>query len=272
VKRGYAAVLVLAVGCGNLSASDRASAPADGGSDGGPQADAATVPGDAASSACVPRSSPTRFFEANFDGTPAARFSILDIPVDLPPTAPGVSMSIQPPAVTPPNAMLIQSQGDEYALEAPARDVTGGVCQMDASFDLSLLTVGAATTEATIATVGVRNPAFDHCYVSIGIEPNDPRLLVSSHCGKNGTNDFYAYKDVLKPLPALNAYLHFDLHLDLAQATATVTVGATTVTLALGTDQVRVGGTQAYARFGLADGKDLPNTAVALDTLLVDVR
>jgi hypothetical protein len=272
VKGLYAAVLVLVAGCGSFSASDAATAPADGGADGGAQADAATAPGDAASSTCVPRSSVTRFFEANFDGTPPARFSILGIPADLPPPAPAVSMSIQSPAQTPPNAMFIASQGGEYALEAPARDVTGGVCQMDASFDLSLLTVGAATTEATIATVGVRNPAFDHCYVSIGIEPNDPRILVSSHCGKNSNGDFYAYTDVLRPLPALNAYLHFDLHIDLAQATATVTVGATTVTLALGTDQVRVGGPQAYARFGLTDGKDLPNTAIALDTLLVDVR
>ena len=155
-------------------------------------------------------------------------------------------------------------------LEAPPNDLAGGVCVVTSTFDIKFDDINVPDAgDLTFAIVGVRNPAFDHCYVYFQYFKGQNKLGLQSHCGKRaGGGDYNAYT---MPLPAFpSGFVHVVLTLDLSKAAASVLVGGTTVDLPLQTNQVVVGGPQAYAEIGL-DGTGFDGT-IDVDSIDVEAR
>lgn len=220
---------------------------------------------------CTPHA-PITLLAGDFDNiSNGSVYSVMGTTYSIPPNTAGASAGVMiPGAGGTTRSLHIHSTGDKYVLEAPPNDLAGGVCVVTSAFDIKFDGINVpGAGDVTFAIVGVRNPAFDHCYVYFQYFKAQNRLGLQSHCGeRDGGGDYNAYT---MPVPAFPAgFVHVVLTLDLSKAAASLLVGSTMVNLALQTNQVVVGGPQAYAEIGL-DGTGLDGT-IDVDTIDVEAR
>ncbi len=243
------------------SSSDGGASPIDGSwgtSDAAPKSDA--------SAPCVPHS-PISFMGGGFDN--GLTFTILGNSYPVPVGSGGTSVGlIAGGSKGTADALHIHTTANRYVLEAPPVDVAGGVCKITSTFDINWESVMKGTNDVTFAVVGVRNNAFDHCYVYFQYLHATGQFELQSHCGIRDGGDFNQYKPSAPAFPT--GFVRIVLTLDLPKAEASVSVGGALTTLPLGTNQVIVGGPTAYAEVGF-DGTGY-DAVVDLDSIDVNVQ
>ena len=193
--------------------------------------------------------------------------------VSLPPIGPAAAVTFGTPAVSDPFAMTITTKTDRYKLESSG---TTTVHTVHASFDVRFEALDTGRRFA-IAVVGARNPAFDHCYLSL--ELGGDHMYLQEHCGKvEGGTDVQSSPTVLTAIPALQQWLHFDLLLDLTAETITFGLddrvpSVFPLGVAASAGDLHLGGT-SYVGLGIIDpiGADTGTVAISFDNLLAETR
>jgi len=253
-------VLVVALSlsaCGSFSGSDAPSNDTSDGGDasaptgidgGGPPKDASEGP----PAPCAPAGG-TAFLTADFEESPA-RFYVLGTPAGLTtPLAPDAFTVDTTAATCGSHSLAVAYKNNGFSFGA-TQDAPFTVKKVTATLDLRFDDLSATVSDETVVAIGVRSPAFDHCYVALQVlNPGEKQLGIQSHCGQADSNK---YKGSLITNPVGLGWLHVTFVLDLPNQNASLSInGGAAQSMGLAASDVTVGGPTVYAEVGITSPK-----------------
>lgn len=205
---------VVALACGAFDSDDSSPAPAP---DAG--VDAPTTPspdggggrdgGDAGGPAC-PRDKPIDFFA---DAFATSTFTVEGIAQSVP-TFNQLVVTTKYETMVTPATFWVRSSGDDYLL---ASELARPACALEARFALTWPALDQV--EFAPVTIGLRAPAYDHCYAAVQVL-KDHTVVLQRHCGKDAQNEYASVP--LGNVPAQGTRIAYVMTLDVVARSVTL--------------------------------------------------